>query len=116
VRALRLALEWSQKDLGEKANLHHTHISRYENGTSRPTAGALQRLAEALQVSGDYLFEGEVGADRLQHDELLRRFQRVVKLPSRDQAIILEFLDAFLLRRDLEAAMDKVSPESAPSS
>jgi transcriptional regulator with XRE-family HTH domain len=109
LRTLRLAREWSQKDLASKAGLHHTHISRYENGTSRPTADALKRLAEALQVSGDYLFEGDLGAGRLQHDELLRRFQRVVNLPANDQTLILEILDAFLLRRDLEAALERAS-------
>jgi transcriptional regulator with XRE-family HTH domain len=110
LRTLRLGRDLSQKQLGEQAGLHHTHISRYENGTSRPTADALKRLAEVLGVPGDYLLDGEVGVERLRHEELLRRFQRVVQLPEMDQAVILQILDAFLLRRDLEAALERVTP------
>jgi transcriptional regulator with XRE-family HTH domain len=112
LRALRLSHDLSQKQLGEQAGLHHTHISRYENGTSRPTADALKRLADVLEVPGDYLLDGDVGPDRLRNEELLRRFQRVVQLPEADQSVIMQILDAFLLRRDLEQALQKVTPGS----
>jgi transcriptional regulator with XRE-family HTH domain len=105
LKALRRQRGWSQKELGEKVDLHHTHISRYENGTSRPTGDALQRLAEVLDVPAEYLMGGEAAEDRLQHAELLKRFQKAVRLPAEDQAMILHLLDALIVRREMEGLL-----------
>ena len=48
----------SQGELGELAQVHYTHISRYERGVSKPKAATLQRLANALGVSSDFLMDG----------------------------------------------------------
>jgi transcriptional regulator with XRE-family HTH domain len=40
------------------AELHYTHIGRFERGTSRPSGDTLKRLADALGVTSDYLLDG----------------------------------------------------------
>jgi transcriptional regulator with XRE-family HTH domain len=82
-----------------------TSPSRYERGISRPTADTLKRLADALGVSGDYLLEGasdEAAKARFEDRELLRRFQEVQELSSRDKEIVKELLDAFLTRKQIQ--------------
>lgn len=51
----RRRLDLSQEVLADKAQLFKTDISKYERGQSQPSLKRLVRLADALQVSTDYL-------------------------------------------------------------
>ena len=55
VRELRKEHDWSQADLGTRIGTDSQRISRYENGKLTPAIPALIRLAEALNVTVDYL-------------------------------------------------------------
>lgn len=50
----------SQEALADKAHLFKTDISKYERGQSMPTLPRLVRLADALEISTDYLLGREV--------------------------------------------------------
>ncbi len=56
----RESRSWTQKTLAERARLSVTFLSEVENGHRMPGAEALLQLAEALEVSLDYLMKGEV--------------------------------------------------------
>ncbi len=58
LRKLRIQKGLSQIELSKLAKIHNTHISRYERGESKPTAKYLKFLANALEVSTDYLYDG----------------------------------------------------------
>ncbi len=106
LRELRRQRDLSQTELGERVGVHYTHISRYERGISRPSADTLKRLADVLDVSGDYLLEGaadEAAKARFEDRELLRQFQEVQALPERDKEIVKELLDAFLTKRQIQS-------------
>ena len=47
--------EMSQGQLAGKAHVFKTDISKYERGQSMPTLPRLVRLADALDISTDYL-------------------------------------------------------------
>ncbi|MEA4928413.1 MAG: helix-turn-helix transcriptional regulator [Candidatus Limiplasma sp.] len=47
----------TQEQLSELAGVARENIGRYETGKSQPTVDVLIRLADALNVSTDYLFE-----------------------------------------------------------
>ena len=52
----RKELGLNQKELAKKASLTEANLSRYENGLREPkSALVLARLADALEVSTDYL-------------------------------------------------------------
>ena len=51
----RKELGLNQKELAKKANLTEANLSRYENGVREPKSAVLARLADALEVSTDYL-------------------------------------------------------------
>jgi transcriptional regulator with XRE-family HTH domain len=55
VKQLRAEHGWSQADLAAKIGTDAGQISRYENGRMSPSAEAVVRLAEILDVSTDYL-------------------------------------------------------------
>lgn len=105
LRALRKERDLSQSQLGEKAGLHYTHIGRFERGTSRPGGDTLQRLADALDTTADYLIQGasdEAAAARVTDRELLRQFQAVEHLPEHDKQIVKTLLEAFIAKRQIE--------------
>jgi transcriptional regulator with XRE-family HTH domain len=106
LKELRKQREFSQTELGKRASLHYTHIGRYEKGAAFPSGETLQRLAEALGVSADYLLEGSmntVAQARFQDKELLKQFQEVEGLPNEDKEVVKKLLEAFLIRRQIQA-------------
>jgi transcriptional regulator with XRE-family HTH domain len=106
LRELRKQKNLSQTELGQLAELHYTHIGRFERGTSRPSGDTLKRVADALGVTGDYLLEGaadEAAKARFEDRELLKQFQEVERLPDEDKFVVKKLLDAFLTKKQLQA-------------
>lgn len=106
LRALRKQKNLSQTELGKLAELHYTHIGRFERGTSRPSSDTLKRLADALEVSSDYLLDGsteEAAKAKFEDRELLRQFQEVEHLPEEDKTVVKKLLDAFLTKKHLQS-------------
>lgn len=60
-----------QGELADRAGLHGSAISHFETGTRKPSFDNLRRLADALDVTTDYLlgrvedFKALAGADQL---------------------------------------------------
>lgn len=105
LRSLRKQKNLSQTELGQLAELHYTHIGRYERGASRPSGDTLKRLADALDVSSDYLLEGasdDAAKAKFEDRELLRQFQEVEQLPEEDKKVVKTLLDAFLIKKHLQ--------------
>jgi len=108
LRELRRGKNLSQKELGEIVDIHHTHIWRYEKGTSRPSSGTLKRLADALGATTDYLIGGNteaVAQAKLEDQELLNHFQELEKLPEDDKSVVKKLLEAFITRRKLQTLL-----------
>lgn len=62
IRMRRIMLAMSQEKLGEAIGLTFQQIQKYEKGTNRVSASRLQQIADILQVSVAFLFEGAPGA------------------------------------------------------
>jgi transcriptional regulator with XRE-family HTH domain len=58
VLRLRQARKLSQESLAETAKLHRTQISLIERGKRKPRIETVLKLAGALEVSPESLFEG----------------------------------------------------------
>jgi len=92
--------------LRQLAGLHYTHIGRFERGSSRPGGDSLKRVADALGVTSDYLLDGavnEVAKARFEDRELLKQFQEVEQLSEEDKFVVKKLLDAFLIKKHLQA-------------
>jgi transcriptional regulator with XRE-family HTH domain len=55
LKNLRDAKGWSQEYLGDRAGLSHSLITKTENGKNSPRSEALDKLAQALDCTTDYL-------------------------------------------------------------
>jgi len=71
LREARTQRELSQEGLAKRANLQPSAISHFETGQRKPSFDNLRRLADALEVTTDYLLgrvsqmQETAGADRI---------------------------------------------------
>ena len=60
LRETRRAMGYTQATLAARAGLAPAAVSHFENGLRRPSSTNLERLADALSVSVDYLLDRDV--------------------------------------------------------
>lgn len=101
VRLLRQERRWTQAELGEKIGVHQKQVSAYERGANIPSTEVLIKLAEAFNVSLDYLaFEakGQSARINIQDRDLLRRFEALDSLSEQDKNLAKQILDLLILK------------------
>lgn len=104
---LRKERNWSQTDLATKSAVSREMIGKYERADAIPSIEAAKKIADAFEVSLDYLV-GE-GANALFDKATLKRLQDVQHLSSEDKGHIYAMLDAFLLKCNIQQNLSHVS-------
>lgn len=105
IRQLRKERGWSQAELGSKVGTDSQRISRYENGRITPSVEALVRLADALEVSVDYLVREGSPRKALLGPELgvlSERLVELAELDEEDRALVAGVVDGLVARRRLK--------------
>lgn len=105
IKDLRTQKKLTQSDLAKMVGLTYIQIGRYETEKSNPSSDILQKLAQALDTTSDYLMNGasdEVISAQLADKELLNQFKAVEKLSQEDKHLIKTFIDAFLTKRQIQ--------------
>ncbi len=98
ITALRKAKKLSQSELGKQADTSGDLIGRYERDEVKPSIEVIMRIADALNVSIDYL----VGKTDMEIDkDTLKRLRDVSNLPSEAKKQIFMVVDALI--RDFKA-------------
>ena len=83
----------SQADVGKKININGDAVGRYERNEVRPTIEMATKLAQALEVSLDYL----VGNTDIELDKaMLNRIQEINMLSDENKEHIYITLDALI--------------------
>ncbi|WP_439484277.1 helix-turn-helix domain-containing protein [Cyclobacterium plantarum] len=67
-------------------------LSRYELGTTVPPADVLKSIADALEVSTDYLVS-ENGQVQIKDKELFKKFELIQEMEGETKSMIMNFLD-----------------------
>ncbi len=104
IQELRKQSKLSQIELAGKINVSKSQMIRYENKGVQPPADILNKIAEILNTSVDYLINGntdEKAQATLKNAELLQRFKEIENLPEHEQSVLLEVISAYL--RDYKA-------------
>jgi transcriptional regulator with XRE-family HTH domain len=105
IKEQRTQKKLTQTKLAMLVGLTYIQIGRYETGKSNPSADVLNRLAQALDTTTDFLMKGtedEVVAAQLSDKELLKQFRQVEQLNAEDKNLVKVFIDAFLTKRQLQ--------------
>lgn len=88
--------------LGKMVGTSGAVIGRYERGEITPSVDIAKKIADALEVSLDYL----VGTTEQQLDKAtINGIQEVNKLPQKEKELVYEFLDAFITKSKLKAVI-----------
>ncbi len=104
IRQLRAEHKWSQGELAERIGGDAAQISRYEHGKMTPGADIVARLAEALDVSCDYLLIDDAPRRSFRTPErhLGEHLAALDELPEEDLASLLNHLDALIAKNRLK--------------
>ena len=83
-----------QKKTSEKIGTSGPIVGRYERGDMMPSIEIASKIAEALEVSLDFL----VGNSSIlvKDKNILNRIEDIAKLPSQKQGELFNVLDAYL--------------------
>ncbi|MGB4292176.1 MAG: helix-turn-helix transcriptional regulator [Bacteroidales bacterium] len=105
LKKARLEKGHSKSDLAKEINVHYSQIGRYEEKGAQPSADILAKLANALEVSSDFLTNGstdELAENTLSDKELLNQFKAIEKMPDKDKSVIKTLIDAFITKRQIQ--------------
>jgi transcriptional regulator with XRE-family HTH domain len=106
IKQLRTEAGLSQAELAEKAGAGDARqISRYENGRITPSLDAITHIAQALNISIDYLVIDDIPRRPLLIDDhgLTERLAALSELDQTDRDSMLSVLDALITRKRVRA-------------
>jgi transcriptional regulator with XRE-family HTH domain len=98
IRALREGRGFTQVELARALGLPQSNVSEMERGVRGLTVHQTVKLARALKVSTDEILRGNgVPTPRSAPSlKLLRRLQKIEKLPEARQRVVLKLIDALI--------------------
>ena len=98
LRTIRGERNRKRADVARDAGLSPAVYGRYERGERLPTVDTARDIADALEVSLDYL----TGKSRLDLDEpTRRRIELVAQMSPEDKDYVFTLMDAFIARTRL---------------
>ena len=99
IQELRKQKEIAQQKLAELINVSKSMINRYENKGVQPPADVLNKIANVLDTSVDYLINGnkdEKAKASLKQAELLNTFKEIDSMPEDEKNMLLHYINAYL--------------------
>jgi len=96
---LRKERGWTQVELAERIGIIQSLISDYERDRLRMNPDMVLRFAAALEITTDELLQPNGGKPPLRHRpslRVLRRLEKIEKLPTHQQSTLLKTIDTFL--------------------
>ncbi len=100
IMLLRKKKNLSQSDLGKAIGTSSDIIGRYERGLTNPSIEVIINIADALEVSIDFL----VGKSSVEVDkQTLKRLEEIQQLPEPDRQSLLLNIDNFIKATKLKA-------------
>ena len=98
VAQLRKEKDLSRDELGEKVGTSGAIVGRYERGDMKPSIEIAAKIAEALDVSLDFLMG--LSSDLVKDKKMVTRLEDIKKLPEKERDKIFEYID--LIIRDVK--------------
>lgn len=108
IKQLRGERGFSQSLLEQKSGVSAKLLSKYENGRIIPTAETLRKVAEALDISADYLIFDNVPKDgrcQLNDLELFEKFREVERMDVENKKMIVNLIDAVIIKTKVQQAL-----------
>lgn len=100
ITSVRKQKNMSQAELGKLSGVNGDIVGKYERDEMKPSIETAKKLADALEVSLDYLVGGEL---KVLDKKTLKRLQDIEKLPDMDKQNIFYTLDSLIKAAKLKA-------------
>lgn len=104
IKSSRAAQNISQKDLANQVEVSPSAINQYEKGEKVPSTGTLVKLAEALDISADYLLGASNKKDLFLDNKKKEIFNDLFSLNKRDRMQIMSNI-SFLKEQSKKKAL-----------
>jgi transcriptional regulator with XRE-family HTH domain len=105
LKEVREAKGFTKEKFGKLVKIHYSQIGRYERGEASPSADALKKMANALDVSTDYLMNGttaDMAAENIADKALMNQFNRISELSEENKTVVSKLIDAFLFQQEMK--------------
>ncbi len=105
LREVRDAKSFTKDKLGKAINMHYSQIGWYEGNEASPSADALKKMANALDISTNYLMNGtiaDLAAENIQDKTLINQFNPITELSSDNKIVVSKLIDAFLFQQEMK--------------
>jgi transcriptional regulator with XRE-family HTH domain len=90
---LRKKRSFSQAELGKKIGTSGDVIGRYERGDIKPSIDVVEKIADVLDVSIDYL----IGKSKIEFDsQAVKRLEDISNLPDDNKNFVINLIDMAL--------------------
>ena len=99
IASLRDKKSWSQTELADNSGVSRVMIGKYERSEAIPSIDAAKKIADALEVSLDYLV-GE-GINSKLDKQALKRLQDLEHLEDDKKKMLFDLIDTYI--RDAKA-------------
>jgi transcriptional regulator with XRE-family HTH domain len=94
IAGLRDKRGWSQADLAQHSGVSRVMIGKYERDIAVPSIDAAKRIADALEVSLDYLVGEGIGADF--DKKTMARFKELLQLDEVKRNTLFDLIDTYI--------------------
>ena len=106
----RLKIEREKKQLSKVAlgkiiGLHYSQIGRYERDEASPSADMLNKLANELNNTTDFLMNGtsnEMAEEKIKDKTLINQFNKIANLNEENKNIVISLIDAFVFKQEMK--------------
>jgi len=95
IRLTRTQRKISQQELGELATTHQKNISKYEKDLVAPSAITLKKIADALEVTTDYLLN-EKDTIVIKDTALMDQFKEIDSMPENVKNTLMSVVAAYI--------------------
>lgn len=104
IKKIRKNRGLSQNQLAEIIGINTAHLSRLENDRYQPSVEVLKKLADALQVSADYLLSGtddEAEEIKIQDQSFADKIRLLDSLDGKEKETVINVIDAMLTKKKM---------------
>jgi len=105
IQLLRKQAGLTQVELAGKIGVSKSQFIRYESKNVQPPANIINKLADALGTSIDFLISGDKDEKvkaSLKDAELLQQFKAVEQFTDEDKTVVKKLIDAFIVKKQLQ--------------
>jgi len=105
IQQLRKGKGLTQGQLADQIQISVPQLVRYETKDVQPPADVLNRLADTLAVSIDFLVNGDTGQKAqalLKDSKLLAQFKELEQMNDADKNIVTQLIDAFIAKKQIK--------------